>query len=58
VVIHGIGVGIVYDLIPLLQLSVEGAYRPGMSFGGDAFPAGAPALGSGWSAMVGASLKL
>jgi hypothetical protein len=54
-----IGIGLAYEVIPILHLSLEGAYRPGLMFGGDAFPdgqGGRPT--SGWSAMIGAAINL
>jgi opacity protein-like surface antigen len=54
-----LGVGIAYEVLAIFQLSLDVAYRPGFSFGGDAFDTlrvKQPA--SGWSLMLGAALDL
>jgi hypothetical protein len=53
-----IGIGLAYDVLPLLQLFVEGAYRPAMGFGGSAFPDTAPRPTSGYSVLIGAAINL
>jgi hypothetical protein len=53
-----VGIGLAYDVLPLLQLFVEGAYRPAMGFGGDAFPDTGPRPTSGYSALIGAAINL
>jgi hypothetical protein len=53
-----IGVGLAYDVIPILQLFIEGAYRPATGFGGDAFPDSSPKPTSGYSALIGAAINL
>jgi opacity protein-like surface antigen len=54
-----LGVGIAYEVIAFLQLSLDAAYRPGFSFGGDAFDAvHLTQPTSGWSLMLGAALDL
>ena len=54
-----LGGGIAYEVIEVFQLSLDVAYRPGFSFGGDAFDVvhfKQPT--SGWSLMLGAALDL
>lgn len=54
-----IGIGIAHKVLELFQLSLEGAYRPSMSFSGDAYDnknIGHPS--SGWSALVGFAIDL
>lgn len=55
-----IGVGVAYEVLKLVHLSLDVAWRPGMSFGGSAYE-GVPPLSQprgGWSAMLGAALDL
>ena len=55
-----LGVGIAYEVLEIFQLSLDGAYRPGFSFGGDAFSGlgAANHPSSGWSLLLGAALSL
>jgi hypothetical protein len=54
-----IGVGIAVGALPLLQFSLDVAYRPGLSFGGEAYDtAGIPKPNSGFSVMLGVALDL
>ena len=54
-----IGVGVAYEVIPLLQISLDVAYRPGMSFGGTAFDsANISHPTSGYSVLLGAAINL
>lgn len=54
-----LGVGIAYEVAAIFQLSLDAAYRPGFSFGGDAFDAvHLTQPTSGWSLMLGAALDL
>jgi hypothetical protein len=54
-----LGVGIAYTVIEIFQLSLDAAYRPGFSFGGDAYDRpGVEQLKSGWSLLLGAALSL
>jgi opacity protein-like surface antigen len=52
-----LGVGIAYEVIEIFQLSLDAAYRPAFSFGGDAY-GGITHPTSGWSLMLGAALSL
>lgn len=54
-----LGLGVSYEAIDILELSVEGAYRPGFAFGGAAFGE-QPAIvspGAGYSVLLGATLS-
>jgi hypothetical protein len=52
-----IGAGVSYDCIPILQLSLDAAYRPGMAFGGDAYgPMTNPS--GGYTVLFGAAINL
>jgi hypothetical protein len=53
-----IGVGIAYEVIEILQLSLDAAYRPAFGFGGDAFGTGSTGPSSGWSVLLGAAINL
>jgi hypothetical protein len=54
-----IGAGLAFSVLPMFQVSIEGAYRPGFSFGGDAFSGdNASKPTSGWSALLGAAIDL
>jgi hypothetical protein len=53
-----IGVGIAFEPLPLLQFSLDAAYRPGTSFGGDAFDRGVRTPDSGYSVTLGVALDL
>lgn len=54
-----IGVGLAYEAIDTMDLSLDVAYRPGFAFGGKAFD-GAPDVSrpvSGWSMLLGATVE-
>jgi opacity protein-like surface antigen len=52
-----VGAGLAYEVIEIFQLSLDVAYRPGVSFGGQAYETiDKPA--SGWSVMLGAMIDL
>jgi len=53
-----IGGGIAFQALPLLQLSIDAAYRPATSFGGDAYNASVTKPTSGYSVTLGISLDL
>src|SRR5262249_17890557 len=53
-----IGIGVAYSILPLLQGSLEVAYRPGSAFGGDAFDLGVSRPDSGFSVLLGIALDL
>jgi opacity protein-like surface antigen len=54
-----IGVGLAYELAGLFHLSADAAYRPGVSFGGDAYNTyGISHPASGWSVLLGAAINL
>jgi len=54
-----IGVGAAYEVLPLLQLSLDVAYRPGSSFGGAAYDNGLISKpSSGYSVLLGAAVNL
>lgn len=53
-----IGVGIAYSILPLIQGSLEFAYRPGSGFGGDAFDSGVSKPDGGFSVLLGIALDL
>jgi hypothetical protein len=54
-----LGAGLAYEVVEIFQLSLDFAFRPGFSFGGDAFNnADQFHPSSGWSLLLGASLNL
>jgi hypothetical protein len=53
-----VGVGIAFDVLPLLQGSLDFAYRPGTAFGGNLYDAGVPKPTNGFSVMLGIALDL
>jgi opacity protein-like surface antigen len=53
-----IGLGLAYEPLPLLQISLDAAYRPGVSFGGNAFDLGVKTPDSGYSVMLGVAIDL
>jgi hypothetical protein len=54
-----IGVGLAYQVLRIFQLSLDGAYRPGLSFGGAVYDTDHVAHPThGWSVLVGAALDL
>ncbi len=53
-----IGGGIAYAVLPMLQLSLDAAYRPGMAFGGDAYDHGMPNPSSGYTVLLGAAIDI
>jgi hypothetical protein len=53
-----IGGGIAFQALPLLQLSLDAAYRPGTNFSGDAYNASVTKPTSGYSVTLGVSIDL
>ena len=54
-----VGAGVAWRVAEILSLSLEGAYRPGVGFGGGAFDTlGLSHPTSGWSLLLGASFEL
>jgi hypothetical protein len=53
-----IGIGLAYSIVPLIQGSLEFAYRPGSAFGGEAFDLGVSKPDSGFSVLLGIALDL
>jgi hypothetical protein len=54
-----LGLGVGYEVIDILELSVEGAYRPGFAFGGGAFgdQLSISRPGAGFSVLLGATVE-
>lgn len=55
-----IGIGAAYEPLPLLQISLDVAYRPATSFGGTAYDS-TPSIthpGTGYSALLGVAVNL
>ena len=55
-----IGVGAAYEPLPLLQISLDAAYRPATSFGGTAYEPTSPIThpGTGYSVLLGVAVNL